>query len=195
MTLPPTLERRARLQFGIAVGVLVVGAAALGWRAGETLPPPPSAIAKDPWSLGPLKNQDTAKDVELLRQRRSWNGFEREGGPQQAATRAPAAAVPWRLAGIVRRGDESLVLISTGRAQTTKFEYRRVGDALPDGSILVQIMSDGAKTQSSSSGAHTPSGSGKTQSTSSEAHTPSDSGKTQSPSPETHIYRLFHQNP
>ncbi len=179
MNLPPTLERRARIQFGIAVGVLVICAGVLGWRAGQPSAPPAAVIAKDPWSLGSLKSEDTSKDMDLLKIRRSWDGFDRGRGPAQAQARARGPAVTWRLAGIVKRGDESFVLISTGQAQTAKYEYRRVGDSLPDGSILVQIMPDGAKTQAPPA----------------DARAKSDSAKKPSSSSDTHVYRLFNQNP
>jgi hypothetical protein len=181
MNKPAFPPRRIMVRLGAGALVAVAGAAGLGWSAGETPLPPPSAIPKETWELREIKPEDTAKLVAVLAGRHPWAGFidsaRRPDQRRTARNPAPKPATPWRLAGIVQRGDESFALIATGQAAQTKIEYRRVGDSLPDGSILVQILPDSAKTQPA----------------------PSDSPSTTPPStddsppenPETRVYRLF----
>jgi len=163
---------------GAAVVVFVV-AVTLGWRAGETAVPPLPPLAKDNWSLPKVQAEDTVKDLAIMKGKHPWTGFldmtkrltlERPNAAKPAPVvrkAPPKPKVPWRLAGIIQRGEESFVLIATGQAAKTKLEYRHVGDSLPDGSILVQIMPDSAKTQSPSS------------------------DSSASDNPETSVYRLF----
>lgn len=171
--LPP---RRILIRLGAVVLVAAAGAAVLGWGAGVTPLPPLAAIPKETWELREIKPEDTAKLVEVLAARHPWAGFiDSSRRPDQRRTAArpqpKAPATPWRLAGIVQRGDESFALIATGQAAQTKIEYRRVGDSLPDGSILVQISPDSAKTQPASP--------------------PPSSDDTPPENPETRVYRLF----
>jgi hypothetical protein len=146
---------------GVAV-VALVGAVALGWRAGETVVPPLPPVAKDAWSLPKSQPEDIDKDLALMKGKHPWTGFlnmdkrvtlnrRPENAPPVRPPSRPKPKVPWRLAGIIQRGEESFVLIATGQAAKTTLEYKRVGDSLPDGSILVQIMADSAKTQAPSS--------------------------------------------
>jgi hypothetical protein len=149
---------------GVAV-VLVAVAVGVGWRAGKTEVPPLPPLPKDSWSLPKADAEDTAKDLAVMKGKHPWTGFldmtkrvtlNKRSATQTPARTAPRPAparpqVPWRLAGVIQRGDESLVLIATGKEPKTILEYKKVGDSLPDGSILVQIMSDSAKTQAPAS--------------------------------------------
>jgi hypothetical protein len=188
MKFPGFTARRTMIRLaGVAV-VLIAGAVVLGWRAGETAVPPLPPLAKDAWSTVTASADDPVKDFQIMRGRHPWTGFldmtkrlQVNRGPAAAAAaaaRRPAPVkpkVPWRLAGIILRGDESFVLIATGQAAKTTLEYRRVGDSLPDGSILVQIMPDSAKTQPAPSAAP-----------------PSENPEAPPPEkPETIVYRLF----
>jgi len=178
MIKPALPSRRVLLRLGAVALVLTAGSAALGWRAGETPLPPPSAIPKESWELREIKPEDTTTLVGVLAARHPWAGFidasKRPDLRRAARTppkRPPPPPPPWRLAGIVQRGDESFVLIATGQAAQTKIEYRRVGESLPDGSILVQILPDSAKTQPASAAP--------------------DSDDSPPENPETRVYRLF----
>jgi hypothetical protein len=169
-------ERRTLLRFAIAGVLILGGGVALGWKAGETADPPAGSDAKEQWALAAPKKQDVTKDLDALKSLHPWSGFVEQAKPPP---RPQAARPTWRLAGIVQRGAETLALITTAQGPAAKFEYRRVGDALPDGSILVQITADSAKTQMPSS----------SDSSSSSSAPPSDSASDSSP--EARTYRLF----
>ena len=177
MIKPALPSRRVLIRLGVVALVLTAGSAALGWKAGETPLPPPSAIPKESWELREIKPEDTATLVAVLAARHPWGGFiDASKRPEvrrnvRTPPKRPPPPTPWRLAGIVQRGDESFVLIATGQAAQTKIEYRRVGDSLPDGSIIVQILTDSAKTQAASAAP--------------------DSDDSPPENPETRVYRLF----
>jgi hypothetical protein len=141
------VHRVGWVRLAVAAGTIVSGAVLLGWRAGNTPVPPLPPRAATPWSLPRLDADDPAKDLAVLTARHPWTS----GGPGRRAL-GPAAAPPppinWRLAGIITRNDVTFALIAIGRPGTpSKLEYRRVGDALPDGSILVGINSDNAVSE------------------------------------------------
>ena len=174
-------ERRTLVRLAVAGVLLISAGAALGWKAGQTDEPPALPTAKEKWALAAPQGDDTTKDLAILNLRKPW------GSPDEARREQPTArtAPPqWRLAGIVVSGEEKLALISTGQYPRARFEYRRIGESLPDGSILVQITSDSAKTESRS--APGPA--------SSPAFPPSPRSPSSPPassSPQTHTYRLF----
>jgi hypothetical protein len=171
-------EWRTLLRYAIAGAVIVGGGVALGWRAGETGDPLAGPAAKDQWALAAPKEEDVTKDLGALKSLHPWTGFVEQQKP--AARPQPPARPTWRLAGIVQRGAETLVLISTAQGQTAKFEYRRVGDSLPDGSILVQITADSAMTRMPAS-----------PDSSSSTAAPSSAAPSSDSSPEARTYRLF----
>ena len=167
MNWPASLPRRSAIRLAAATGIVVVCAGALGWRAGETAPPAALPLAKESGSTGALARDDVAKDVAVLTSRRPWGGPNRRNGPERARQER---VQPWRLAGIIERGSEKFALIASGSGRAVRFDYRKIGEAFPDGSILMQITPDSAKTKSSSSSG------------------PSDSAT-------THVYRLFNKKP
>jgi hypothetical protein len=133
-------------------GVAVALSAFLGWQAGETAVPASSRLASAKWALPTVVPEDPAKDVAALTARHPWSsqfgatdGANGANGP--GAAPGTPAPVPWRLAGIVERPDGRFVLIANGQPGAIKFEYRGVGDKLPDGSTLVEITSDNAVTE------------------------------------------------
>ena len=141
-------ERSTLIRLAIA-GLFIVGCGmALGWRAGEAIESPQGKAASDPWSLDAAKKPDPSKDLDVLAALHPWSGAAPKR--QQVAAAAPPPPT-WRLAGIVKRGDENFALIQTGTASRIMFEYRKLGESLPDGTILVQIGDDSAKTQKPSS--------------------------------------------
>jgi hypothetical protein len=173
-------ERRTLVRFAFAGVLILGGGVALGWRAGEPANPLAVPTAKDQWTLTAPKAEDVTKDLGALKSLHPWTGFVE----QKPAARPQAAARPtWRLAGIVQRGNETIALITTAQGPAAKFEYRRVGDTLPDGSILVQITADSAKTQM-------PLASDSSSPSSSPSTAPSAAPSPDS-SPEARTYRLF----
>jgi CBS domain-containing protein len=138
-------------------GIAVALASFLGWQAGETTVSagPPLAPAK--WALPTVVPEDPAKDVAALTSRHPWStqfgvpDVANGGANGSAAAPGTPAPVPWRLAGIVERPDGVFALIANGQPGAIKFEYRGVGDKLPDGSTLVKITSDSAVTEAGSS--------------------------------------------
>jgi hypothetical protein len=81
-----------------------------------------------------------------LSARHPWGGgaaFQSIDSPRPL----PPATRPWRLVGVVERGEERLALVLVGQGPEVKLEYRAVGDSLPDGSVLVQIGTDSATSE------------------------------------------------
>jgi hypothetical protein len=147
MTGLPGLSRQRLVQLCAAFAALMAGAIVLGWRTGEAPANTTAPAAPADWALPQVNPPDPARDATILTARHPWGGGaafrDIDAGP-----RAPSApAVPWRLAGIVVRGDERLALVMTGQGAGTKLEYRATGDRLPDGSVLVQIGADSATSQ------------------------------------------------
>jgi len=134
--------------------IAVVVSVFLGWQAGQTPVPPGVPLAPTPWTLSSRPAEDPARDLGILTARLPWTNAFLAASSAGAGAKAPGTAgaasdpksVAWRLAGIGRRPDEDFVVIAIGQPDATKFEYRHVGDALPDGSTLVQITSDNAVT-------------------------------------------------
>src|SRR5207237_793916 len=55
--------------------------------------------------------------------------------------------ISWRCVGIFLRDNSPFALILFGPPGATKLEYRTIGEALPDGSTLVQIDTDSVTAQ------------------------------------------------
>lgn len=137
-------DRRTLLRLAVAAVLMVGIGIALGWRADQTDESPASQMAKEPWSVQPPKSEDPTKDLALLTSRHPWTGNTEAKKEEAAAHKVPPA---WRLVGIVQSGKEKFALVTTGQSPRPRPAYLRIGDALPDGSILVQITSDSAKTE------------------------------------------------
>jgi hypothetical protein len=145
MTGSALLHGRRLMRLGIACGVLLVGAILAGWHAGDAPAEEAARLAPAAWALPSPNLRDTEQDVAIINSRQPWGG--------RAAFRDPELPPPppgnavWRLAGIVERGGERLVLIMVGPEAGATLEYRSVGESLPDGSVLVQIDPDSATSQ------------------------------------------------
>lgn len=139
------------IRLAVLSGVAAVVSAFLGWQAGQISVPARPPSPPTPWELPAQPAADPTKDLAILTARRPWtNAFLAAGAnaAQGAAAGASGSpAVEWRLAGIVERPGENLALIVIGQAGAAQLEYRRIGDALPDGSTLVQITPDTAVTK------------------------------------------------
>ncbi len=173
-------ERRTLLRLAVAAMLLVGSGVALGWRAGQIDVPPAAAIAKEKWSVTPPRREDPAKDLAVLASLHPWSG------PAQAKRPENLRPPQWRLAGIIESGDEKYAIIAVGPAFKQRILYRRIGKSLPDGSILVQITADGAKTESHSA----PASSSASRPTSPPSPASSSAPRGASPS-EARTYRLF----
>jgi hypothetical protein len=148
--------RLARL--AIPAGLIFACALFFGWNAGDTAVPRPPASPKIRWSLPHPRKEDAARDFALIMARRPW-GRGSLGGAGAQPGKGPKGAAPpsWRLAGIVERSGESMALILTGAGPAAKLEYFRVGDRLPDGTVLTALARDSATvdgTKPPHAGAH-----------------------------------------
>jgi hypothetical protein len=138
-------------------GVAVALSAFLGWQAGETAVPAGQRLAPAKWALPTVVPEDPAKDLAALTARHPWSSqfgtpdAANSGANGLAAAPGTPAPVPWRLAGIIERPDGIFALIANGQPGAIKFEYRGVGDKLPDGSTLVKITADNAVTEAGGS--------------------------------------------
>lgn len=145
------LPRGTWLKVGVVAVILFAGAAALGWRAGFTLPPPQAVRPEAPWSLPPPQQNETNRDLAVLASRKPWGDASSVAEEHRQPVRPPAR-LSWRLAGIIQRGGDTFALIAQG--MPAKFAYLRVGDALPDGSKLIEITADEAVAQGGKDDAH-----------------------------------------
>jgi hypothetical protein len=144
MTGSALLRGRRLMQLSIACSALLVVAILAGWHAGDAPADEAARLAPAAWTLPSPNVRDPEQDVATINSRQPWGG--------RAAFRDPELAPPpgnavWRLAGIVERGGERLVLIMVGPGAGAMLEYRSVGESLPDGSVLVRIDPDSATSQ------------------------------------------------
>ncbi|MBV8121837.1 MAG: hypothetical protein JO081_18075 [Alphaproteobacteria bacterium] len=151
------LSHRSLARLGIPAGLIFACAVILGWSAGDVIVPPPSSRPPSAWALPRPRTEDPARDFAAVMAGRPWNRGSPLGGGSQS--RAPAVAAPasWRLAGIAQRGGEGFALIASGAAPSAKIDYARVGDRLPDSSVIVALTSDSITTKGgkeSSASAH-----------------------------------------
>jgi hypothetical protein len=147
------LDRVTLYRIGAAFGFAVLMALFLGWGSGYTPPPPLTRAAPEQWKLNPPAPPDAAKDLAALKARHPWSadmpGAASAAGGAGGADGPGAPADPkavWRLAGVIERGDERFALIAIGVEPSVTLEYKKIGDALPDGSVLVQITPNSATT-------------------------------------------------
>ena len=142
------LHRATWLRLAALSGVAVALFTYLGWQAGETIVPPGPPLRAAGWTLPTLPQEDAAKDLAAVTARHPWSSMfaaaDAKGGAGAPASQAPPAAPPWRLAGIIERPDAVMAVIATGAPGAVKYEVRKIGDNLPDGSTLVEITSDNA---------------------------------------------------
>jgi hypothetical protein len=136
------------IQLAILSGLAVLVATFLGWQAGQIVVSAGPPVAPTPWALSAPPAEDPRRDMAIVTARRPWtNAFlAADAGAKQpgAAGASNSKPVEWRLAGLVQRRGENFALIVTGQPGAAKLEYNRVGDALPDGSTLVEITADNA---------------------------------------------------
>jgi hypothetical protein len=151
------VHRASWMRLSVLGGVAVALSAFLGWQAGETAVPAGPRPAPAKWALPTVVPEDPAKDVAALTARHPWSSLSGTADGVNGGATGPAGApgtpapVPWRLAGIVERPDGIFALIANGQPGAITFEYRSIGDKLPDGSTLVKITSDSAVTEAGGS--------------------------------------------
>lgn len=146
MTLWDVVRDGRLIRLGIPIGVIFLCSVFLGWNAGDTPIPPAVRVAPAPWSLPQAEVPESAKDLAIVTSGHPWN--RGSASADAGASPAPAAAAPtWRLAGIIQRNDQRFALIASGPDAAAKLDYLGIGDALPDGSVLVDIMQDSAAVE------------------------------------------------
>lgn len=137
---------------GAAGLALAVG---LGWLDAPATAPPAYAPPAEAWSLPTLAQSQSGRGLAEVTALRPWSADRRPAAPPNPSPTAGPAPEGWRLAGIVLRGEERFVLITGGSVNSQDVEYKRVGDTLPDGSIILQISQDSVITEG---GASSPGG-------------------------------------
>ena len=82
------------------------------------------------WSLPLLTEHDSKKSIEAITARTLWG----------AVADAAAAKTPeWNIQGIARSGADRFVMLAY---EGKPLEMLKVGDALPDGAVIVRIETD-----------------------------------------------------
>jgi hypothetical protein len=133
--IPKTL--RMRLLAGSSA--LLVAGLVIGWLTAEDTPDTSKLAApKENWQEPGLAQADAAKSVASLAQRPLWG----DSGPKAgaAATDKPKSA-DWRLSGIVTKSGPPMAVILQGEPgkPSSHVQFGKIGDALPDGSHIVEI--------------------------------------------------------
>jgi hypothetical protein len=142
------LPRGSLIRLGIPAGFIIACAVILGWSDGDIIVPPQRPPPPIRWSLPRPRTEDTTKNLAAVLAGRPWNRGSLTGaGAQTAPTQAAAAPPSWRLAGVAKRSGESFALIASGATPTAKIDYLRIGDRLPDSSIIVALTADSVTTK------------------------------------------------
>jgi hypothetical protein len=142
------LPRGSLVRLGVPAGLIFACAVILGWSAGDVIVPPQRSPPPIRWSLPRPRTEDTTRNLAAVIAGRPWNrGYPIGAGAQTGP--APAAAPPpnWRLAGVAKRSGESFALIASDATPTAKIDYLRVGDRLPDSSVIVALTPDSVTTK------------------------------------------------
>jgi hypothetical protein len=145
------LPRASAIRLAVPVGLIFACAVALGWSGGGDVVVPHAATPKPiPWSLPRPRPNTLAKDLATIANGKPWHrGYGGAHGAELAGAHGRGAAPPqWRLAGVVERSGEHFALVESGAGRSAKLHYFRVGEALPDGSVLVALTRDSATAQS-----------------------------------------------
>jgi hypothetical protein len=132
------MRRQTFIRFAAIGGALVLFAGWLGWGDGDVAPPDAARAAKEVWSLPRPRPDNAVKDLAIVTARQPWGTAS--GEARQAGGKAGEA--PWRIAGTVERGGELAAILEIGAPGKGTFEYRAPGEALPDGSYVVQVAPD-----------------------------------------------------
>jgi hypothetical protein len=132
------LPKSVRLRLLLGGPALLALGLAAGWlRAVEA---PDTSGVKGPaetWKEPTPKQGDPAKSIATLTQRAIWG----DAAPESQAEAAKSATPDWRLSGIVsqRGAPVAVILLTEAGKAPPRVEYIKIGDALPDGSHLVDI--------------------------------------------------------
>lgn len=139
--------RRPHLWIAATLVAAATLSLAFGWQMGQETQQSALAPAAEAWSLPQPQETAPGQDMAEITTKRPWAAEGRAAGMGAIRPDAGSGATGWRLAGTVQRGDQQFALIARG----TALEYKRVGDSLPDGSIILQINQDGVITDGGSS--------------------------------------------
>ena len=113
--------------------VMIVIAAIICWfnTAAPTLPKL-HAMSAEPWSLPKLPEHDSKKSVDSIMAHNFW-------GIQEVGKTDKPIEPEWHVLGIAMNGKESFILLAYEGKPVEKLV---IGDALPDGSKIIQIEND-----------------------------------------------------
>jgi hypothetical protein len=143
------------LRLGALGLVALVLAGISGWS--RALPGPGVAAAARAQAWAPIdwKPSDGAANARLLAQRNTWGGpAPRAIGvattlPQPGAAAPPAQTGPWRIVGTADWGEGLAAIVQTQPpgAQKPQFVFRRAGENLPDGRVVVRVDPGGVEAR------------------------------------------------
>jgi hypothetical protein len=143
------VTRGSLMRVGIPAGFIFACAVVLGWNAGDIIVPQPPPLPPTRWSLPRLRPADPARDLAVITAGRPWNRSDAAGTGAQPQMPVIPTLLSWRLAGIAKRSTESVALVAKGSAPTAQIDYLRVGDRLPDSSVIVALSPDSITTEGS----------------------------------------------
>jgi hypothetical protein len=141
------LTRGSLMRVGIPAGFIFACAVVLGWNAGDIMVPQPPPLPPTRWSLPRLRPEDPARDLAIVIAGRPWKRGNAAGTGAQPQMPVNPTPPSWRLAGIAKRSTESVALIAKGSAPTAPVDYLRIGDRLPDNSVIIALTPDSITTK------------------------------------------------
>ena len=139
-----------RIGIAIVMALAAIGSLAFGWwRNDEVRDHVPAVAAEPAWNVPKPAVTDLSRYAAILAQRQPFgapapsaaSGPGGAGGARAGRSPGAAAAVKWRVNGIVTTDASRylVVMIQKPGEKTGRPELRRVGDALPDGSTVRAI--------------------------------------------------------
>jgi len=148
------------LRLGALGLVALVLAGVSGWS--RPLPGPGvAASARNPaWAPVDWKPSDGAANARLLAQRNTW-GWTGQAPmgvattlPNQPAQPAAAPTGPWRIVGTADWGEGMAAIVQTQPPGSPKpqFLFRKPGENLPDGRVVVRVEPSRVEARSASGG-------------------------------------------
>jgi hypothetical protein len=117
----------------MGIALLLLVSAAVSWPFVNVPSVGKAGERRQEWELAAVKRADPAKSLEVLAKVSPWGKL-----PEAAESQAPERN-DWRISAIYTRGAERVVVVKVG----TRPEQRlKVGEALPEGSTILQISDD-----------------------------------------------------
>jgi hypothetical protein len=139
----------------LRLGTLGLLALALAGWSGWSRPTPSAEVAVaargTAWAAIDWKPADVAAAAQLLAQRNTWGWADGRGGGSGPGPAAPGAGParpptpvetgPWRVVGTADWGEGLAAIVQTQPPGTPRpqFVFRRPGESLPDGRVVVSV--------------------------------------------------------